>query len=153
MRGTLSGSRALWYNSSPMAGLLDDLNDPQRAAVTHGEGPLLVLAGAGSGKTRVLTYRIAHLTERRVAAPHEITAVTFTNKAAREMAERVERLVGGRLDGGFVGTFRRWALELVRRHPGAAAAPRRPPASAEATSCFARANSPRPQRSMRKPGA
>ena len=115
---------ALWYNSSPMAGLLDDLNDPQRASVTHGEGPLLVLAGAGSGKTRVLTYRIAHLIERRAAAPHEITAVTFTNKAAREMAERVERLVGGRLDGGFVGTFHRWALDLLRRHPGAAGLPR-----------------------------
>ncbi len=83
-----------------------------------------MLAGAGSGKTRVLTYRIAHLIERRAAAPHEITAVTFTNKAAREMAERVERLVGGRLDGGFVGTFHRWALELLRRHPGAAGLPR-----------------------------
>ncbi|HOC43006.1 MAG TPA: 3'-5' exonuclease [Thermoanaerobaculales bacterium] len=107
-----------------MTGLLDDLNDPQRAAVTHGEGPLLVLAGAGSGKTRVLTYRIAHLVEQRVAAPHEITAVTFTNKAAREMAERVARLVGGTLDGGFVGTFHRWALELLRRHPEAAGLPR-----------------------------
>ena len=107
-----------------MADLLDDLNEPQRAAVTHGEGPLLVLAGAGSGKTRVLTYRVAHLVERRAAAPHEITAVTFTNKAAREMAERVERLVGGRLDGGFVGTFHRWALELLRRHPEAAGLPR-----------------------------
>jgi DNA helicase-2/ATP-dependent DNA helicase PcrA len=107
-----------------MADLLDDLNEPQRAAVSHGEGPLLVLAGAGSGKTRVLTYRVAHLIERRAAAPHEITAVTFTNKAAREMAERVERLVGGRLDGGFVGTFHRWALELLRRHPEAAGLPR-----------------------------
>jgi DNA helicase-2/ATP-dependent DNA helicase PcrA len=107
-----------------MADLLDDLNDPQRAAVAHGEGPLLVLAGAGSGKTRVLTYRIAHLLARGAAAPHEITAVTFTNKAAREMAERVERLAGGRLDGGFVGTFHRWALELLRRHPEAAGLPR-----------------------------
>ena len=107
-----------------MAGLLDDLNDPQRAAVTYGEGPLLVLAGAGSGKTRVLTYRIAYLIEQRAAAPYEITAVTFTNQAAREMAERVLRLVGGGLGGGFVGTFHRWALELLRRHPEAAGLPR-----------------------------
>jgi len=97
--------------------LLDDLNPAQREAVTHGEGPLLVLAGAGSGKTRVLTYRIAHLLASRSARPHEITAVTFTNKAAREMRQRVEELIGGGLPGGFVGTFHRWALQLLRRHP------------------------------------
>jgi len=97
--------------------LLDDLNAAQRDAVTHGEGPLLVLAGAGSGKTRVLTYRVAHLVRAGMTRPHQITAVTFTNKAAREMRDRVERLMGGRLEGAFVGTFHRWALEILRRHP------------------------------------
>ena len=107
-----------------MTDLLDQLNDPQREAVTHGTGPLLVLAGAGSGKTRVLTYRIAHLLAGEFAAPHEITAVTFTNKAAREMRERVAELVGGELSGGFVGTFHRWALELLRRYPSEAGLPK-----------------------------
>jgi DNA helicase-2/ATP-dependent DNA helicase PcrA len=97
--------------------MLEDLNEPQRQAVVHGEGPLLVLAGAGSGKTRVLTYRIAHLLDRGAAGPAEITAVTFTNKAAREMRERVEALLGRPLHGGFVGTFHRWALEVLRRYP------------------------------------
>jgi DNA helicase-2/ATP-dependent DNA helicase PcrA len=102
---------------------LDDLNEPQREAVVHGEGPLLVLAGAGSGKTRVLTYRIAHLLACKAAEPAEITAVTFTNKAAREMRERVENLLGRPLHGGFVGTFHRWALEVLRRYPRAADLP------------------------------
>jgi DNA helicase-2/ATP-dependent DNA helicase PcrA len=93
--------------------------------VTYGTGPLLVLAGAGSGKTRVLTYRIAHLLAADAARPSEITAVTFTNKAAREMRERVEALVGRPLAGGFVGTFHRWALDALRRHPGAAGLPPR----------------------------
>ena len=96
---------------------LNDLNPPQRAAVTHGEGPLLVLAGAGSGKTRVLTCRVAHLVASGAARAAEITAVTFTNKAAREMRERVETLSGGSVGGAFVGTFHRWALELLRRWP------------------------------------
>jgi DNA helicase-2/ATP-dependent DNA helicase PcrA len=100
-----------------MTSLLDTLNPAQREAVLHGEEPLLVLAGAGSGKTRVLTHRIARLVADGLAAPHEITAVTFTNKAAREMQERVERLVGEPLAGGFVGTFHRWALDVLRRWP------------------------------------
>ncbi len=107
-----------------MLDLKKDLNLAQREAVAHGGGPLLVLAGAGSGKTRVLTYRIAHLLAEGAAAPHEITAVTFTNKAAREMRERVSRLHGGELVGGFVGTFHRWALEALRRYPDEAGLPR-----------------------------
>ena len=105
--------------------LLRDLDDDQTLAVTHGEGPLLVVAGAGSGKTRVLTYRIAWLLARGVAQPHEVLAVTFTNKAAREMAGRVETLVGGPLHGGFVGTFHRFALQLLRNHPVEAGLPTR----------------------------
>jgi len=106
---------------------LQQLNPAQREAVTHGEGPLLVLAGAGSGKTRVLTHRVAHLVAAGRAAPHELTAVTFTNKAAREMRERVVALMGGGdgLGGVFLGTFHRWALELLRRHPEPAGLPAR----------------------------
>jgi DNA helicase-2/ATP-dependent DNA helicase PcrA len=108
-----------------VAPLLDDLNEQQREAVTHGEGPLLVLAGAGSGKTRVLTYRLVHLLATGQADPAGVTAVTFTNKAAREMRERVDVLLGHSLQGGFVGTFHRWALEILRRYPEAAGLPRR----------------------------
>jgi DNA helicase-2/ATP-dependent DNA helicase PcrA len=108
-----------------LSSLLDNLNDQQREAVTHGEGPLLVLAGAGSGKTRVLTYRIAHLLASGHADSAEVTAVTFTNKAAKEMRERVEGLLGRALLGGFVGTFHRWALDVLRRYPQAAGLPAR----------------------------
>jgi DNA helicase-2/ATP-dependent DNA helicase PcrA len=93
-----------------------DLNPEQLAAVTHGDGPQLVLAGAGSGKTRVITYRIAWLVHDRGVDPASIVAVTFTNKAAGEMRERVERLVELFPLPTFVGTFHRFALRLLRRH-------------------------------------
>jgi len=92
-----------------------ELNPDQITAATHGEGPQLVLAGAGSGKTRVITYRIAWLAEERGIDPDNIVAVTFTNKAAAEMRERVEELLGLYPLPTFVGTFHRFALVLLRR--------------------------------------
>jgi DNA helicase-2/ATP-dependent DNA helicase PcrA len=93
---------------------LDDLNPAQREAVTHGDGPILVLAGAGSGKTRVLTYRIAYLIAGRRVPPWKILAVTFTNKAAREMKGRVESILGGDL-GTTLTTFHSWCARFLSR--------------------------------------
>jgi DNA helicase-2/ATP-dependent DNA helicase PcrA len=95
---------------------LSGLNPRQRDAVTHGDGPLLVLAGAGSGKTRVITYRIAWLIGERGVPPYNILAVTFTNKAANEMLSRVERLVPNIGARPWIGTFHSTSLRMLRRH-------------------------------------
>ncbi|WP_369196040.1 DNA helicase PcrA [Streptomyces djakartensis] len=97
------------------AALLEGLNDNQRAAVVHSGSPLLIVAGAGSGKTRVLTHRIAHLLAERNVHPGQILAITFTNKAAGEMKERVEQLVGPRANAMWVMTFHSACVRILRR--------------------------------------
>ena len=105
------------HSPAPEPAYLQGLNEPQREAVLTTEGPVLVLAGAGTGKTAALTARLAHLIATRRAWPSEILAVTFTNKAAREMRERVGRIVGDAVEGmPWLGTFHSVAAKMLRRH-------------------------------------
>ena len=98
-----------------MSDLLTGLNDRQKEAVEYMEGPLLILAGAGSGKTRVLTYKIAYLLEKEIVKPWQILAITFTNKAAKEMKERVEGLVGQVAQDMWLGTFHSVCVRILKR--------------------------------------
>lgn len=94
--------------------LLEGLNDRQREAALSGDGPVLVIAGPGTGKTKTLTVRLAYLLAERRVAPEECLAVTFTTRAAREMRERLERLAGSRASGVFLGTFHSFCFQLLR---------------------------------------
>jgi DNA helicase-2/ATP-dependent DNA helicase PcrA len=109
--------RPLSQQASPRAPYLESLNPDQRQAVEAMDGPVLVLAGAGTGKTRVLTTRLAHLVHNQRAWPSQILAVTFTNKAAREMKNRIGDLVGQGAEGmPWLGTFHAICVKILRRH-------------------------------------
>lgn len=95
--------------------MINTLNPEQQKAVRYTEGPLLIMAGAGSGKTRVLTHRIAYLMGEKEVAPRNILAITFTNKAAREMKERVAKLVGPQGEYMWVSTFHSMCVRILRR--------------------------------------
>ncbi|WP_425830451.1 DNA helicase PcrA [Streptomyces fractus] len=118
--GAPAGRDAHYRDGAPRpvldsASLLEGLNENQQAAVVHGGSPLLIVAGAGSGKTRVLTHRIAYLLAERGVHPGQILAITFTNKAAGEMKERVEDLVGPRANAMWVSTFHSACVRILRR--------------------------------------
>ena len=121
---TATGAPSAPYGSAPITAdpdeLIRDLNPAQRQAVTHSGSPLLIIAGAGSGKTRVLTRRIAHLIATRRARPGEILAITFTNKAAAEMRERVAALIGPVGERMWVSTFHSACVRILRREHEAA---------------------------------
>ena len=100
---------------------LKNLNKAQKEAVLHTEGPLLIVAGAGSGKTKVLTTRIANIIKEKKAFPNQILAVTFTNKAAKEMQSRVSKILGSSATGlSWLGTFHSTCAKLLRKHAAAA---------------------------------
>ncbi|MEN0088838.1 MAG: UvrD-helicase domain-containing protein, partial [Pseudomonadota bacterium] len=110
-------SRGVQTPAMASADYLDGLNPEQRDAVESIDGPLLVLAGAGTGKTRVLVSRIAHILASKRAFPSQILAVTFTNKAAREMRQRIEGYVGDAVEGmPWLGTFHSICVKILRRH-------------------------------------
>ena len=99
---------------------LDNLNKAQKEAVLHLDGPLLIVAGAGSGKTKVLTSRIAHIIKKKKAFPNQILSVTFTNKAAKEMQNRVSKILGSAAIGlSWLGTFHSICAKLLRKHASA----------------------------------
>ena len=98
-----------------MSKILDELNSVQQEAVTYNEGPMLILAGAGSGKTRVLTYKIAYMIEEEIVNPWEILAITFTNKAAKEMRERVDSLLPDNASDIWLGTFHSICVRILKR--------------------------------------
>ncbi len=102
------------FGQADMSSLLAELNDRQADAVLHSQGPLLIIAGAGSGKTRVLTYRIANLIATKQAWPSQILALTFTNKAAREMRERIEKVIGPEASRLWMGTFHSIFTKILR---------------------------------------
>ena len=100
---------------------LNNLNKAQKEAVLHLEGPLLIVAGAGSGKTKVLTSRIAHIIKEKKAFPNQILSVTFTNKAAKEMQNRVSTILNSEAIGlSWLGTFHSICAKLLRKHAPAA---------------------------------
>ena len=96
--------------------IYDSLNPEQLAAVKHDRGPLLILAGAGSGKTRVLTHRIAYLISERDVSPYQILAITFTNKAANELKDRLVLRIGEDANDIWAGTFHSICLRILRKH-------------------------------------
>lgn len=104
------------YDKERIMSIYDTLNEQQREAVYHTDGPLLILAGAGSGKTRVLTHRIAYLMEEKGVNPWNILAITFTNKAAGEMRDRVDKLAGFGSESVWVSTFHSTCVRILRRH-------------------------------------
>ena len=95
---------------------LDQFNDRQKEAILATEGPLLILAGAGSGKTTVVVNKIAYILEQSLARPYQILAITFTNKAANELKDRVEGLIGDGAEGMWIGTFHSVCMKILRRN-------------------------------------